>query len=687
MLRFVLLLALCCVFSCSKEPPPTAPAGKATDDDCDFCNLFDFFEDQSDGDTAFESSSDSSESDSSPSDEVFIPDTALRTYIEKKLKKSPGETITQAEMNTIEFLLGGDNLGIKNLRGLEAAKNLRQLSLSDNRISDLTPLANLTQLRYLPLRDNAISDLTPLANLTQLQALSLDRNQKISDLTPLANLEELKELSFSENRVSDLTPLANLTKLKWMHLAHNQISDLTPLANLDELKELYIGFNDISDLTPLANLTQLNYLSLPDNAISDLTPLADLTQLNYLFLYINAISDLTPLANLDKLIRLNLRSNAISDLTPLANLDQLRKLYLRSNRISDLTPLANLTLLNYLSLDDNAISDLTPLADLTRLRELDVSGNQVSDLSPLIGLASPPLGIRVLKTWNNPLSEASINEHIPTLQSRGVDVSFSSSTDTESPFSIDLVFLGDSTVEEQEILRHAAKRWEAAIQTELPNYTFSDAWFGTCGEHSIEIPAGEQIDDLRVYVTRFPSKDAWRRPAGTGAPRLLRSSSLPIIGCVQYNTLFIVSDPRARHPLWGVGFHEMGHVLGIGTIWDDSGMLRDLNADAHFAGPQAIAAFEQAGGTDYQGAKVPTEQDGAHWRSSVLSGEIMAPSFSSVDALSAITLQALSDLGYSVDLSEADPYVLSSSTAAKPVADELPFCSLEGLSPPIYVDD
>ena len=58
-------------------------------------------------------------------------------------------------------------------------------------------------------------------------------------------------------------------------------------------------------------------------------------------------------------------------------------------------------------------------------------------------------------------------------------------------------------------------------------------------------------------------------------------------------------------------------------------------------------------------------------------------------ALSAITLQALSDLGYSVDLSAADPYVLPSPTAAKPVANaELEFfCSLEGLPAPVYLDD
>ena len=44
-------------------------------------------------------------------------------------------------------------------------------------------------------------------------------------------------------------------------------------------------------------------------------------------------------------------------------------------------------------------------------------------------------------------------------------------------------------------------------------------------------------------------------------------------------------------------------------------------------------------------------------------------------------------MGYSVDLSVAKPYVLPSSTAAKPIADAVPFCSLEGLPAPVYVDD
>ena len=51
-------------------------------------------------------------------------------------------------------------------------------------------------------------------------------------------------------------------------------------------------------------------------------------------------------------------------------------------------------------------------------------------------------------------------------------------------------------------------------------------------------------------------------------------------------------------------------------------------------------------------------QDG-HWRESVFGNEIMSPFVSDhVEPLSAITIQSLADLGYSVDVSKADPYRL-----------------------------
>ena len=191
MLRLILFLALFAALSCSKDQPPTAPAGKRTGDD--LSGLFDLFDSlqDSDGETASDStassspdSSSSSSSDStlsslpdssvfSPTAAVAIPDAALRRYIEKVLKKRRGATITQAEMSSLVNLLDGHGLGIKSLVGLEAATNLQNVAMGWNEISDLTPLAHLPNLRSLYLRGNAISDLTPLAHVPHLRSLYL----------------------------------------------------------------------------------------------------------------------------------------------------------------------------------------------------------------------------------------------------------------------------------------------------------------------------------------------------------------------------------------------------------------------------------------------------------------------------------------------------------------------------------
>ena len=52
------------------------------------------------------------------------------------------------------------------------------LSLGDDRIRDLTPLAGMTSLQWLFLGDNQISDISPLSGLTSLTNLYLSRNHE-----------------------------------------------------------------------------------------------------------------------------------------------------------------------------------------------------------------------------------------------------------------------------------------------------------------------------------------------------------------------------------------------------------------------------------------------------------------------------------------------------------------------------
>ena len=69
-----------------------------------------------------------------------------------------------------------------------------------------------------------------MANLTALVVLSLDDNQ-ISDLTPLANLTAVESLNLSDNEISDISTLENLTELNFVGLDNNQITDLTALVD------------------------------------------------------------------------------------------------------------------------------------------------------------------------------------------------------------------------------------------------------------------------------------------------------------------------------------------------------------------------------------------------------------------------------------------------------------------------
>ena len=336
---------------------------------------------------------------------VAIPDAKLHAAIASALGKESNALITADEMATLTRF-DAPNSGIRDLTGLEFATSLTRLHLgidkvegkyvNSNDISDLTPLAGLTNLTRLTLTNTGVSNLTPLAGLTNLTRLSLGRNS-IADLTPLVGLTNLTWLSLSENSVSDLIPLAGLTNLTWLHLPNNSISDLTPLAGLTSLMGLGLENNSISDITSLAGLTNLTWLSLSENSVSDLIPLAGLTNLT----------------------ELRLENNNISDLAPLAGLTNLIRLYLNANSISDLMPLTGLTNLATLWLGDNAISDLAPLAELTNLAELRLENNNISNLAPLVENTGLGIG-NWIDVRGNPLSDTSTNTHIPALQARGV---------------------------------------------------------------------------------------------------------------------------------------------------------------------------------------------------------------------------------------------------------------------------
>ena len=122
---------------------------------------------------------------------------------------------------------------IKLIEGLEKFKNLTNLYLSSNAISDLKPITGMTKLTWLALDHNSISDLTPLAGLSNLKMLWLHSNH-ISNLKPLKTLTNLTILNLYHNHISNIEPLTQLSNLTALFLDDDQIADILQRTKTEE---------------------------------------------------------------------------------------------------------------------------------------------------------------------------------------------------------------------------------------------------------------------------------------------------------------------------------------------------------------------------------------------------------------------------------------------------------------------
>jgi internalin A len=251
---------------------------------------------------------------------ILFTDVNLEAAVRNELHIDGGTPITCDLARSLNSL-DASSRSITSLKGLELFSNLQTLQLEGNSISDITPLAALTNLKFLSL--GCVSSIATSVDphlprkLCDFPQPAGGLGNLISDITPLSGLSSLKELHFDYNRVSSISALAKLTNLSILEMYSNSAPDLTPLSGLRGLSELEAGRNGIRDITPLASLTSLIGVGLTSNSISDVSPLSGLTRLIGLSLAINSLGDIAPLSKLTALTGLFLNVNSIGDITPL----------------------------------------------------------------------------------------------------------------------------------------------------------------------------------------------------------------------------------------------------------------------------------------------------------------------------------------------------------------------------------
>jgi hypothetical protein len=249
-----------------------------------------------------------------------------------------------------------------------------------------------------------------------------------------------------------------------------------------------------------------------------------------------------------------------------------------------------------------------------------------------------------------------------TVNGRPTTAAVTVGTPPASGFAVEVRLLGAPAQRFVEVVRAAALRWSRVIVGDLPDQPV-DLAAGACDDGT---PALREVVDDVLLLVRIDSIDGRGRVLGAAGPCVLRDGNArsPVVGVVRLDSADL-SALVASGTAASVVTHEVGHVLGLGTLWygpaPSALTLGVRGADPRFVGAGAVGASAALGYTSADEG-VPLENGGgggtrdAHWRESRFGRELMTGFVNVGDnPLSLVSVRALRDLGYLVTDLGADP--------------------------------
>ncbi len=225
-------------------------------------------------------------------------------------------------------------------------------------------------------------------------------------------------------------------------------------------------------------------------------------------------------------------------------------------------------------------------------------------------------------------------------------------------FDIVVHYSGDPKY--QAAFTQAAARWAQIIIGDIPDYNS---------------PTYGLIDDLLIDAS-IVSIDGPGGILGRAGPDELRPGSrLPSHGDMEFDSSDVAS--MFANGTWtNVILHEMGHILGVGTLWTTLGLKNSPTGD--YIGANALREYRTLSGNAFA-SSIPVEHDfgsgtaNAHWDEDRFNAELMTgfiePSGVPMP-ISRMTVGTLQDIGYAVNYAAADFYALPGGPSGSTVTGD-----------------
>jgi hypothetical protein len=174
------------------------------------------------------------------------------------------------------------------------------------------------------------------------------------------------------------------------------------------------------------------------------------------------------------------------------------------------------------------------------------------------------------------------------------------------------------------------------------------------------------VHNLRIDVTGASLRgNTLAQASPRGYQRDANNRYMPVTGAATINSNQFSTFNNDSNYLRDVMIHEFGHVLGIGTLWEERGRNFVRRADGTYnSNTYAGWAYGELNGTFTQTAiplttGVVAGSDYSHWREQVFADEIMTHAIGSGGSpLSQMSIASLRDIGWNVNYGASEPYSL-----------------------------